>query len=187
MGKHGLSGSFSIFGPCIVTLVQFTAFALRHRVTVERPSPSKAGLTLGEVGSAFVSSASISGRFYLTRHLPLFPIAVFVLLASSSLVAQKSLTATQAKDHIGEQGTVCGKVVSTRYAESSHGKPTFLNFDQPYPNQVFTMLIWGSDRAKFDEPETKYRGKQICVTGKIGDYKGTPEIVASEPSQVKAQ
>ncbi len=33
------------------------------------------------------------------------------------------------------------------------------------------MLIWGSDRAKFDEPETKYRGKQICVTGKISDYK----------------
>jgi len=70
-------------------------------------------------------------------------IAVFVLLASSSLLAQKSLTAAQAKDHIGELATVYGKVVSTRYAESSHGKPTFLNFDQPYPHHVFTMLIWG--------------------------------------------
>lgn len=123
----------------------------------------------------------------MDRHPRLLLIAVFVLLASSLLFAQKSLTAVQAKDHIGEQGTVCGKVVSTRYAESSPGKPSFLNFDQPYPNQVFTILIWGSDRAKFDEPETKYRGKQICVTGKITDYKGTPEVIASDPSQVKLQ
>ena len=114
-------------------------------------------------------------------------VLAFVLLTTSLSVAQKTFTAVQAKDHIGEQGTVCGKVVSTRYAESSRGKPTFLNFDQPYPNQIFTMLIWGSDRTKFEEPETKYRGKQICVTGKISDYKGTPEIIASEPSQVKVQ
>ena len=114
-------------------------------------------------------------------------IFVFVLLTASLSLAQKSLTAIEAKNHIGEQGTVCGKVVSTRYAEGSRGNPTFLNFDQPYPNQIFTMLIWGSDRAKFDEPETKYRGQQICVTGKITDYKGTPEIVASELSQVKTQ
>ena len=65
-----------------------------------------------------------------------------ILLSVSPALAQKTLTATEAKDHIGEQGTVCGKVVSTRYAESSRGSPTFLNFDQPYPNQVFTLLIW---------------------------------------------
>src|ERR1022692_4214684 len=89
-----------------------------------------------------------------------------ILLAVSPALAQKTLTATEAKDHIGEQGTVCGKVVSPRYAESSRGSPTFLNFDQPYPNQVFTLLIWGSDRSKFGDPETSYRGKRICVTGK---------------------
>ena len=67
------------------------------------------------------------------------------------------------------------------------GRPTFLNFDQPYPNQVFTLLIWGSDRSKFGDPETSYRGKRICVTGKISDYKGVPEIAAKAPSQVKTQ
>lgn len=58
----------------------------------------------------------------------------FILLSVSPVLAQKTLTASEAKDHIGEQATVCGKVVSTRYAESSRGSPTFLNFDQPYPN-----------------------------------------------------
>ena len=108
-----------------------------------------------------------------------------VLLSLSPALAQKSLTATEAKGHIGEQATVCGKVVSTRYAEGSRGSPTFLNFDQPYPSQVFTVLIWGRDRSKFSEPETSYRGKRICVTGKLSSFKGVPEVVASEPAQIK--
>ena len=108
-----------------------------------------------------------------------------ILLSVSPALAQKTLTTTEAKDHIGEQATVCGKVVSTRYAESSRGSPTFLNFDQPYPNQVFTLLIWGSDRSKFGNPETSYRGKRICVTGKLTSFKGVPEVVASEPAQIK--
>ena len=108
-----------------------------------------------------------------------------ILLSVSPALAQKTLTATEAKGHIGEQATVCGKVVSTRYAESSRGSPTFLNFDQPYPNQVFTLLIRGSDRSKFGDPETSYRGKRICVTGKLTSFKGVPEVVASEPAQIK--
>jgi len=98
--------------------------------------------------------------------------------------AQKSITAEEAKSHIGEQQTVCGKVVSTRFANNSRGKPTFLNLDRPYPDQVFTIVIWGSDRSKFGDPETTYRGHQICVAGRITDYRGVPEIVAQERSQI---
>jgi hypothetical protein len=49
------------------------------------------------------------------------------------------------------------------------------------------VLIWGSDRPKFGDPEETYRSKHICVTGKISDYKGVPEIVAFEPSQINIQ
>ncbi len=123
----------------------------------------------------------------MSRRVSGLSIVTVVLMVTLSALAQKTLTASEAKDHIGEQATVCGKVLSTRYAESSRGRPTFLNFDQPYPNQVFTLLIWGSDRSKFGDPETSYRGKRICVTGKISDHKGVPEIVANAPSQVKTQ
>lgn len=34
------------------------------------------------------------------------------------------LSAIDAKDHIGQEATVCGKVASTRYATTSRGKPT---------------------------------------------------------------
>ena len=38
-------------------------------------------------------------------------------------LAQKKLTAAEAKDHVGETATVCGNVVSTRYAASTKGQP----------------------------------------------------------------
>lgn len=115
----------------------------------------------------------------------------FLMLAPFGTNAQslplKALTAAQAKDHIGEQNTVCGKVASTRYAATTRGKPTFLNLDKPYPSQVFTILIWGENREKFGTPEEKYRDKQVCVTGKIAEYRGAPEIVVSDPLSIELQ
>jgi DNA/RNA endonuclease YhcR with UshA esterase domain len=100
-------------------------------------------------------------------------------------LSQKNLTAAEAKDHLGETTTVCGSVVSTRYASSMKGQPTFLNLDKPYPNQVFTVVIWGTNLSKFGTPETGYKGKRVCVTGKITEYRGAPEIIADDPKQIR--
>lgn len=104
-----------------------------------------------------------------------------------SVFAQNQITAAEAKSHIGEKATVCGQVASAHYASSSRGAPTFLNLDKPYPNQVFTVVIWGNDRAKFGHPEESYHDKRICVAGSISDYRGVPEIEVHEPSQIKTQ
>ena len=101
-------------------------------------------------------------------------IVAFTLSAIPLALAQKRLTGGEAKNHIGEQGTVCGKVVSTRFAESSRGRPTFLNFDQPYPNETFTIVIWGDDRSKFGCPETVYRGCTFASPGKSANLRGFP-------------
>jgi hypothetical protein len=109
----------------------------------------------------------------------------FSLLLAFSTAAQTSkITAAEAKDHVGETRTVCGKVASAYFASKSKGEPTFLNLDEPYPKQVFTILIWGSDRAKFGTPETKHKDARVCVTGKITSYRGKPEIIATEPRQI---
>ena len=114
---------------------------------------------------------------------------VFLCLAASSVVQAQTghLTAAEAKNHVGERATVCGNVVSTHYAARSKGNPTFLNLDEQYPRQVFTILIWGSDRPKFGDPEAKYGNKRVCVTGLIKDYRGVPEVVAEQPSQIEVQ
>src|SRR3984957_4177796 len=106
------------------------------------------------------------------------------LFAFSTLAETNKITAAEAKDHVGETRTVCGKVVSTHFASKSKGEPTFLNLDEPYPKEVFTILIWGSDRAKFGAPETKYKGAKVCVTGKITSHREKPEIITTEPSQI---
>jgi len=98
---------------------------------------------------------------------------------------QATISAAEAKDHIGEVATVCDIVASTRYASSTRGRPTFLNLGKPYPNQIFTVVIWGRDREKFGEPEEKYRDKHICVTGKIILYRGTAEIQVTDPEQIQ--
>ncbi len=101
--------------------------------------------------------------------------------------AQKHLSSAEARNHIGERATVCGSVASTRYASSTKGQPTFLNLDESYPRQVFTVLIWGENRSKFGTPESEYKGKRICVTGKITKYRDAPEIVADDPKQITVE
>ena len=109
----------------------------------------------------------------------------FSLLFAFCTAAQTTkITGAEAKDHVGETRTVCGKVVSTHYASGSKGQPTFLNLDEPYPKEVFTILIWGSDRAKFGAPETKYKHARVCVTGKITSHREKPEIIATEPDRI---
>ena len=78
-------------------------------------------------------------------------------------------------------------MASTPFAAQAKRQPTFLNLDEAYPKAVFTILIWGSDRAKFGTPETKYKDATICVTGKITIYRGTADIIATEPGQIAEQ
>jgi hypothetical protein len=115
-------------------------------------------------------------------------VVLICIVASSQLYAQTGhLTATEAKNHVGERATVCGSVASTHFAARTKGSPTFLNLDEPYPRQIFTILIWGSDRSKFGDPEVKYGNRRVCVTGLIKDYKGVPEVIVEQPSQIEVQ
>ena len=112
-------------------------------------------------------------------------IFAFLICASASIAQQEYVNPIDAHKYIGMEKTVCGMVASATYAVRTKGRPTFLNLDQPYPNQIFTVLIWGSDRNKFQNPpETSFRRKRICVTGIIEDFRGKPEIIVRSPDQI---
>ena len=86
----------------------------------------------------------------------------------------------ETSQYIGKVAIVCGYVVDSRYAASSTGQPTFLNFDYPYPNHTFTIVIWGQNRTNFSTPpEKKYMSKNVCIDGYIDSYKGKPQIEAT--------
>ena len=97
------------------------------------------------------------------------------------------LLSYRAKNHLGENATVCGVVMSTKYLEATRRTPTLLYLDHPYPNQPFTIVIWGADSQKFGTPEVGFKGKRVCVTGTITDFRGTPEIVAKDPAQITTE
>lgn len=118
------------------------------------------------------------GGFLSGKHTP----------PSNSPEANSDCIATSdAKNYIGKTVSICGIVVTATYASRTKGSPTFLNLDKAYPNQVFTVVIWGSDRGKFGTPENDFRGKSVRVTGVIELYRGSPEIVVKEPSQIVIQ
>jgi hypothetical protein len=102
--------------------------------------------------------------------------------------APKKITATEAKDHVGETLTVCGKAVDSRvprYAIGDRGKPVQVDIDEPEPNPVFYFVTFSTDPHKPQLVDALYKGKQVCVTGEISTSKVTPFIVIAEPSQIK--
>jgi len=102
-----------------------------------------------------------------SRFLPL-------LLVSVTLAAAQTVPASDAAKHIGQHATVCGSIAGEHTAASARGTPTFINLDQPYPHQVFTVLVWGDARDSVGDLPTTGR---LCVTGVITQYRGVPEIV----------
>lgn len=117
-----------------------------------------------------------------------FLVSVLILAGCVvAAVAQQHISAAEARDHIGQVATVCGKVASLHWATRSRGEPTFINLDEPYPQQIFTVLIWGSDRSKFGDVEGRFTGKTICATGAVSVYREVPEIIARSANQITVQ
>ena len=86
--------------------------------------------------------------------------------------------------YLGKKMIVEGKVVDTyRHLKSN---TVFLNFEKPYPNQCFTGVIFSSDLYKFvQNPEDYYLNKTVRIVGEIKEYKGRPEIILKDPSQIE--
>ena len=126
------------------------------------------------------------------RKISIFSVLLVVLFGFVSIIfAQQTIKTEEAGKYIGQQKTVCGKVASVShpsgsYTENLTEQPTFLNFNKPFPNQVFTATISGMDRVKFEKPpEMLYSEKEVCVTGIIQSYQGRPEIIVKEPAQIE--
>ena len=92
----------------------------------------------------------------------------------------------QVKYFFGETATVCGQVVATKYKINGKSDPTYINLDKKWPETVFTLMVFGKDRINFSyKPEEFLTDKKICVTGKVGEFNGTPQIIATEETQIQ--
>jgi micrococcal nuclease len=105
-----------------------------------------------------------------------------ILISSFTTSAQKLVAAKDAAKHIGKKITICDKVYNTKLESGV----TWLYLGGDYPHQLLTVMIKSTGISKFKGyAEADYRGKDICVTGVVVNYKGKPKIVVSSPKQIK--
>ena len=120
----------------------------------------------------------------LTIKVAIASTALSLWVVSASAV---TVTPADAMGQVGHLAKVCGVVASANYAAESRARPTFLTLVDPgqqYPTAALTAVIYGTDRAKFDNPEGNLPGQRVCMTGFISYFRQRPEMILSNPSQL---
>jgi hypothetical protein len=98
---------------------------------------------------------------------------------------QSTITPAEAGRHIGKVMTVCGNVRSIEDSSATNGQPTLIKLGR---RSLFSIVITGSNRKKFGNPEADYLGKRVCVTGTIAeDASKIPQIEAKDPEQISVE
>ncbi len=88
-----------------------------------------------------------------------------------------SIDVREASSHYNENVNVTSKV----YGSKDFGNMVLLNLGADYPDQLLTVVLRGDVKKIANELE----GKVITVTGKVVEYKGRPEIVVTEATQIR--
>lgn len=124
-----------------------------------------------------------------TYRMKLFLTLIFATIGSMAFSQVEVKTPAELKGHVGDSIKYCGKVASARLMDRSFNAPTFLNIDNPYPNQTFTVVIWKWDRENFQEkPEKFYLDKNVCIYGKLELFKETQlQVTIHSEAQIVIQ
>ncbi|MBE2219536.1 MAG: nucleotide-binding protein [Ignavibacteria bacterium] len=93
--------------------------------------------------------------------------------------SQDTVSSKDAKNFIGETKIVRG-IVSSIFV--SNKGTVLINFDEPYPNATFVAVI-KTGNTGVDYGDVK-KGSILTITGKIEEYKGKPEIILYDQSQI---
>ena len=77
------------------------------------------------------------------------------------------------------------KVEGTIVATKNDGVVCYLSFTGDW-RRDFNVVIFAGDFAKFPpRPEVFYRGRKVGVTGPVGIYRGKPEVIVTDPGQIR--
>jgi DNA/RNA endonuclease YhcR with UshA esterase domain len=94
------------------------------------------------------------------------------------------ITAADARIHVGQTVAIESIVGEVHRAASSGA--VFLDMAGHYPNNAFAAVVFKGNLAKFSNLEA-LKGKTVRVTGTVKLYRGMPEIVLSDPAQLKVK
>lgn len=101
-------------------------------------------------------------------------------LASGPSLAHQKIDSSKSANHIGEEATVCGKVVEIKKIS----KGTYLNLGEKFPSQHIGILVWDSNQSGFTKKFGRLntlQNKDVCASGLIESYRGNLQIKTSNP------
>ncbi len=104
--------------------------------------------------------------------------ALFLILICAFSYSQDTISSKDAKNFIGETKIVKGPVAGVFVSNKG---TVLINFDEDHPNSTFVGVI--KIAASIDYSNIK-KGVILTLSGKIEDYKGKPEIIITDQSQI---
>ncbi len=97
---------------------------------------------------------------------------------SFNAFSQETITASQAKDFVGKEVFLMGKVASTKPTATTKGEPMlYLNIDKDYPDNDLVVVIFSQVLAKIRFTEKELQNKSVKVKGIISIFKEKPQII----------
>lgn len=97
-----------------------------------------------------------------------------------------NIDVAKSAEYEGKLVYTCGKVYSSKVLDSNG--MILLNVGAEYPDSPLTIVIYADKLKNFDfKPNEYYKGKNICVSGKIKMYKGKPEIIINTQHAIQVK
>ena len=152
-------------------------------------------LITGDKATAFDSKIGwewetklIGARICITGQVQKSYDQLYVALGEPEQILPIAIPAAMASQYYGQEVWVYGIVASVKRIESG---TVFLNFIRPYPEQVFTIMVDKKYAPLFDQRfgpqwERGLVGQIVCVYGLVKEYQGKPEILPTDPTQLRS-
>ena len=99
--------------------------------------------------------------------------------ADTNAAAPLKIASADAAQFFDQTMIVTGKVAQVTIRPTV----TFLNFDKPFPNSPFSVVIFHG-KSSFYGDANALKGKAVEIKGKIKNYQDKPEIVLDSTNQL---
>jgi len=117
-------------------------------------------------------------------HLSIGLVAALSFAVETS--AQTSIPAQEIKKHLNDSISTSDKIYGGRVLD--HTQITLLYVGGVFPEQVFTILAKEPARSALKlKTLDDLKGRKVTVTGKVTEFGGKPQIVVTNPSQLKIE
>ena len=101
----------------------------------------------------------------------------------SEATPDKCVSVQKAKDLVGQEACIVGKVQRVGFSDTG---TAFITFCEDYKNCPFTAVVFGRDMDKVGNLQM-FEGRELEVTGRVRDFHGTAEIVVKKRTQFSGE